>query len=273
MDIRAFFWCWKKGKEVLSLILPSSQENTTGYDYSVIIPAYNEEKFLPKTLESLELACQELNTYSGEWIVVDNNSTDNTVDVAKKYGCKVVPESIRQISRVRNTGAKNARGKYFIFLDADTIVPPSTLYQAIQALEGEEILCGGAKLSFDNHHGRWFSGRCLPSMWNFISQKMKLFAGSFIFCRSDLFFKCGGFPESHYAGEEIILSKKLKKECRKMGKKVLVISSPKVISSARKLLWYNDWSIFKMMIPLIGLPFFLKNHQACKFWYNRPTKD
>ena len=73
--------------------------------------------------------------------MVDNKSTDNTVDV-KKYGCKVVSESVRRL-KVRNTGAKNARGKYFIFLDADTIVS-STLQQAIQALEGEEILCGGS---------------------------------------------------------------------------------------------------------------------------------
>ena len=255
------------------MISLSSNEGAFEYDYSVIIPAYNEEKFLPKTLDALVLARKELSTFSGECIVVDNQSNDNTALVAKEYGCRVVTESVRQISKVRNTGAKNARGKYFIFLDADTIVPPSTLYQAIEALEGEEILCGGAELCLDNHHGRWLSGRCLPAMWNFISQKMKLFAGSFIFCEADLFFKCGGFPESHYAGEEIILSKNFKIECRKRDKQVLVISSPKVISSARKLLWYDDWSIFKMMFPLIGLPFFLRNHHACRFWYNRPTKD
>ena len=167
------------------MISLSSNEGAFEYDYSVIIPAYNEEKFLPKTLDALVLARKELSTFSGECIVVDNQSNDNTALVAKEYGCRVVTESVRQISKVRNTGAKNARGKYFIFLDADTIVPPPTLYQAIEALEGEEILCGGAELCLDNHHGRWLTD--VYRQCGIYFPKMKLFAGSFIFCRQIYF--------------------------------------------------------------------------------------
>lgn len=242
-------------------------------DYSVIIPAYNEENYLPQTLEALERARNDLSPLTGECIVVDNQCTDHTAQIAINFGCKVVKEPVRQISRARNTGARAARGKYLIFVDADTIVPPSTFSQALHALAGGRIECGGAQLGFDHDYGRWFSGRCLPAMWNFISKRFRLFAGSFIFCKSDLFFQCGGFPETHFAGEEIILSKNLKRECRKRGKEVLIISSPPVISSARKLLWYSDWSILKMILPLIGLPFFLRSHKACVFWYKRPTKD
>ena len=97
------------------MISLSSNEGAFEYDYSVIIPAYNEEKFLPKTLDALVLARKELSTFSGECIVVDNQSNDNTALVAKEYGCRVVTESVRQISKVRNTGAKNARGKIFYF--------------------------------------------------------------------------------------------------------------------------------------------------------------
>lgn len=255
------------------MISPLPQDDRSEFDYSVIIPAFNEEEYLPKTLEALNIARKQLTVFAGECIVVDNQSTDNTVAVAHKYGCRVVQEPIRQISRARNTGAKAALGANLVFVDADTIVPSETFAKALHALEGNEILCGGARLSFDQTYGRWISGKLLPAMWNFISEKMKFFAGSFIFCKADLFFECGGFPESHFAGEEIVLAKNLKRTCRKRGKQVMVISTPPVISSARKLNWYSDWAMLKMILPLIGLPFFLRNRKACRFWYQRPTKD
>lgn len=182
-------------------------------------------------------------------------------------------ESVHQISRVRNSGAKASRGRNLIFLDADTTVPTSTFCKALQALDSGEVGCGGATLCFDDHYGRWFSGRLLPYLWNFISVRFKLFAGSFIFCTSELFFNCGGFPESHFAGEEIVLSRKLKRETRKKRKRVLILTDEPVVSSARKLTWHSDWSIFTMILPLVLFPFFLKNHKACKFWYSRPSKD
>ena len=243
------------------------------YDYSIIIPAYNEEELLPKTLEALTTARSKISALKGECIVVDNQCTDNTSAVAKRYGCRVVIEPIRQISRARNTGAKAAKGESLIFVDADTIVPSETFTQALDALQEGDIICGGARLSFDQNYGRWISGRLLPAMWNFISIKMKLFAGSFIFCKADLFFECNGFPETHFAGEEIVLSSKFKRACRKMGKQVMIISNPPVISSARKLEWYSDWAIFKMILPLVWIPFFLRSSKACRFWYHRPTKD
>ena len=86
-------------------------------DYSIIIPAYKEEEYLPDTLESLKAAMDHLSGLRGEVIVTDNNSTDRTAVVAQKYGARVVFEEHRQISKARNTGAKNALGKYFIFIE------------------------------------------------------------------------------------------------------------------------------------------------------------
>jgi glycosyltransferase involved in cell wall biosynthesis len=85
-------------------------------DYSIIIPAYNEEDYLPHTLEHLIRAMKAFIRYKGEIIVTDNNSTDSTASIAKKYGARVVFEGHRQISRSRNTGAKAAHGKYLIFV-------------------------------------------------------------------------------------------------------------------------------------------------------------
>ena len=90
---------------------------------SVVIPAYNEEKYLPKLLESLERANRQLQTqrpgYPVEVIVVDNCSTDRTVDVAMKYQATVVGEKKRNIAAVRNRGVAVSNGKFLILIDAD----------------------------------------------------------------------------------------------------------------------------------------------------------
>ena len=88
-------------------------------DYSVIIPAFNEEAFLPQTLNYLQESMSRIDE-QGEVIVVDNNSSDRTADIAREYGTQLVFEAVNQISRARNAGAKIAQGEYLIFLDADT---------------------------------------------------------------------------------------------------------------------------------------------------------
>jgi glycosyltransferase involved in cell wall biosynthesis len=273
VDIRTFLWGGKACQKILSLISDPLSSRSIHFDFSVIIPAYNEEDYLRSTLDALRQACKAVSPLSGEIIVVDNQSTDQTSRIALDFGCKVVTEEIHQIAKVRNTGAKVAGGRYLIFVDADTLVPVATFSSAIHAMKSGEVGCGGACLTFDHDYSRWFSGKFLPMTWNLISVKLKLFAGSFIFCQSDLFFSCGGFPETHFAGEEIVLSRKLKKESRKRNKKVLILKEFPVVSSARKLEWYSDWSILKMMLPLFVFPLLLKSQSFCRFWYQRPTKN
>ncbi len=88
---------------------------------SVVIPAYNEEKSLPKTLNSL--AKQTLDRSLYEVIVVDNNSTDKTSAVAKKWGAKVVFEKKQGIVPARDKGLRAAKGEVLASTDADTILP------------------------------------------------------------------------------------------------------------------------------------------------------
>ena len=68
VDIRTLLWGRKKSQEIFPLIPPSRRDMTQVYDYSVIIPAYNEEEFLPATLEALEQARNELKSLRGECI-------------------------------------------------------------------------------------------------------------------------------------------------------------------------------------------------------------
>lgn len=81
---------------------------------SVIIPAYNESGYLDKTLINLIGVLHKLNfnKTDREIIVCDNNSKDNTAEIAKHHNAKVVFESENQISKARNTGANIASGDW-----------------------------------------------------------------------------------------------------------------------------------------------------------------
>ncbi|MCA1623296.1 MAG: glycosyltransferase [Acidobacteria bacterium] len=97
--------------------------------FSVIIPAYNEENYLPNTLAAIKIALARIDS-PAEIIVVDNESADKTALIAESYDAKVILEKEHNIAKVRNTGAKSAAGEVLIFVDADTLIP-ETLFQKI----------------------------------------------------------------------------------------------------------------------------------------------
>ena len=239
-------------------------------DYSIIIPAYNEEELLPRTIASIRVAMLQISQKVGEIIVVDNDSSDLTAKVAKEEGCRVVHESFRQIAKARNAGAKEAVGKYLFFIDADTVVPEKILQEAISKMEQSQVGGGGALLKFDRDHDRLFSGKILPILWNLLSEHLKLFAGSFIFCTRRLFVESGGFSEKIYAGEEIYFSQSVKKLCRKQNKDFLILRENPVVTSSRKLEWFSSTRIMLNLFLLLFFPLAIRFRSLCGFWYERP---
>ena len=83
---------------------------------SIVIPAFNEEKYLTRLLDSIKK--QTYKNY--EIIIADADSKDNTRKMAKKYGCKVIKGGIPAVGR--NNGAKVAKGDILLFMDADAII-------------------------------------------------------------------------------------------------------------------------------------------------------
>lgn len=84
---------------------------------SIIIPTYNEEEYIGRLLECLRPQLTE----SDELIVVDSYSSDRTVDIAKKYGARIILEPKNGNGLARNAGAKAARNDIIVFVDADCI--------------------------------------------------------------------------------------------------------------------------------------------------------
>ena len=83
---------------------------------SFIIPALNEADGIANTLKSIK-ECIDSEDY--EIIVVDNGSTDDTVNIAESYGCKVKICPNATIAKLRNIGFEHSKGEILVFLDAD----------------------------------------------------------------------------------------------------------------------------------------------------------
>jgi glycosyltransferase involved in cell wall biosynthesis len=236
-------------------------------DYSIIVPAYNEEALLGETLGLLKVA-MAAQPLTGELIVADNNSTDRTGEIARRLGARVVFEPINQISRARNAGARVAQGRYLVFVDADTKIAPELLDQALDNLDADRCCGGGAVVVLDA--GMHYGGRLVLRFWNWISVRLGLAAGCFFYCRRDDFDRCGGFSEQVYASEEIWLSRCLKRVGRKDGRRFRVIGAPGALSSGRKLHWYGYSAQLLLLLALLLFPFLVRYKRFCGFWYQRP---
>tara|TARA_R110002095_G_scaffold198037_1_gene177376 strand:- start:759 stop:1535 length:777 start_codon:yes stop_codon:yes gene_type:complete len=236
--------------------------------YSVIVPAFNEADFLPHTLQSLSAAMGALEQ-PGEIIVVDNNSTDDTADIARALGARVVSEPINQISRARNAGAAVARGGFFIFVDADTEIPANVLGQALRQLREEGACGGGATVAMNHPH--WFPAHVL-ALWNHFSRVTRIAAGCFMFCRRDAFTACGGFSEKVYASEEIWLSLALARWGRSRQRRFVILRET-VTTSARKVDWLSAGAIIRQILIFALFPLAVRSKRFCGAWYVRPGAD
>jgi glycosyltransferase involved in cell wall biosynthesis len=114
-------------------------------EVSVIIPAYNEEACILKTLSSLSVNTTKSTV---EFIVVNNNSTDATMDLAVSSGVTCIPEHEQGITAARNAGLQKASGKYILNADADTIYPPQWIDSMLLPLADENIAMVYGNFSF-----------------------------------------------------------------------------------------------------------------------------
>jgi len=99
---------------------------------SVVIPAYNEEHYIGAALESIKRA--DTNGWEIEILVIDGGSEDKTVEIARKFGAKVVIIRHRGIGYARQKGIEYAAGDIIIYTDADSIVPRNWITKHVKAL-------------------------------------------------------------------------------------------------------------------------------------------
>jgi glycosyltransferase involved in cell wall biosynthesis len=238
--------------------------------YSVIIPAYNEQAFLPATLDALQNAMQAIEM-TGEVIVADNNSNDRTAEIAREHGAVVVFEPMNQISRARNAGAKAATGRYLVFLDADTILSAELLQKALNNLSGGACCGGGCKVVYEGELPGIVRG--VTELWNRLSVGFGMAAGCFVYCLKEAFDAVGGFSRNLYASEEIWLSWNLRAWGKQRHMDFRIISDPPLITSSRKLKWFSPLGMFGMLMVFSFFPFAVRYRFLCRLWYERPMDE
>ena len=226
---------------------------------SFVVPAYNEERYLPATLAAIHASARELGI-DYEVVVADDGSTDATARLAEEGGARVVPVQHRQISKTRNSGAREARGERLVFVDADTHVNAALLRAAIAALDSGAV-GGGARPDFAPEAPRW-AHRLIRAVVGFMAL-FRWAAGCFIFARRDAFEAVGGFDERHFAGEEIMLSMAMKRQGR------FVILQEGLITSPRKLMargpWETAWLVIRLLLRGMGG---VRKRDHVHFWYD-----
>ena len=226
---------------------------------SIVIPAYNEEKCLPATLEKIGAA---LENYGGdsETIVVDNESADQTAQIAASFGAKVFTETEHNIAAVRNTGAKNAGGDILIFIDADTLIPDSLVQTIADAMRDDECFGGAAAVEYDRFQRKWM--RWYLRGWKFWGTLLDMKQGATQFCRKTVFEEIGGYDETVYMGEDVMFYWRLSKFAKRQGGRLLFIENPKVTTSARRFDRMSIWKTLLLTHPL----FILLTSRKKKFW-------
>ena len=173
---------------------------------SFVIPAYNEERGIAACLETVRQTCDE----HCEVIVVDNNCTDATVQVAAQWADRVIPCASQGISAARNAGCVEARGEWIAFVDADARLCPDWLQAArlflsedkIDAVSGWNFFRERNPLLFpyfNCYNLVFFTGFLLGLLFG-----KRLVVGNNLVIRRDTLLLAGGFP--HFIGEDVKLS-------------------------------------------------------------------
>jgi len=127
---------------------------------SVVIPCYNEESAIAKTIDWAKTGLKKLSKkYKGEIIVVDNNSTDNSAIIARKKKVIVISEKNLGYGRAYLTGLSKAKGMYIIIGDSDATYDFREIPKFVKKLEkGSDIVLGNRFTShLSDHSMPWFN--------------------------------------------------------------------------------------------------------------------
>ena len=235
---------------------------------SIIIPAFNEERLLRETLSHVNSARAAFTAlgWESELIVCDNNSKDRTADIARSAGATVVFEPVNQIARARNRGADVATGDWLLFIDADSRPSQALFADTAHAINSRGCVAGGCIVRLEDGYpvANFFIG-----FWNLLSRRLRIMAGSFIFCEAAVFRKIGGFNNEMFAGEELDLSKRLQQIARETDREIVILHRHPLLTSARKVRLYSApeliWFFLRAAFNQKGT---LTNRASCHPWYD-----
>jgi hypothetical protein len=235
---------------------------------SLVIPAYNEERFLPRLLDSVDAAAQRYahGAAAVQVIVADNASTDRTAELARARGCTIAPVAKRSIAAARNAGFAAARGEIVAFVDADMQIHPGTFDAIDSSLASDRIVGGATGCTLE----RWSLGLAVtyalfvPMVW------LTRFDTGVVFCRRRDFEATGGYDESLRFAEDVGFLFALRRVGRTQGKRLTRLRHVKAVASTRKFDEYGDWH-YLTTIPRLAVGLVVRRpavlEEIERYWY------
>lgn len=217
---------------------------------SVIIPAYNESAYLPKTVPALRRAASRVfRDCDVEIIVVNDGSTDDTATVAVQLADAVAEGSRRGIGQARNVGARHARGDVLVFVDADTVVE-ETVLSAIYESWRSGVRAGAVAAVYESHS---WPVKALFRLWKWYATRKDMTQGVCQFFDRILFEELKGYRPDLFMAEDTDLYHRARKVLQKRGQGSCceVLTHVTVYPSLRRyeqwrswriLLWTNPWT-------------------------------
>ena len=242
---------------------------------TIAIPAFNEEKLLAATLVAVTEAGDAFSerNWEMEVVVCDNNSTDRTGEIAEAAGARGVFEKHNQISLARNAAGNAAKGKWVIFIDADS-EPSKELFEATAAaMEKKEVIGGGTTIKYDVQN--WVV-TIITVAWNAISRVMHWPAGSYIFLRTEDFHELNGFSDKLYASEELEFGGRLKKLAQQRDQHLQILTQTPLATSPRRFRLMRSYPLLENLKVILKHSFSmvftggrsLQKAENCRFWYD-----
>ena len=242
---------------------------------SVVVPAFNEATYLPRSLSSLRQAglfLADRTAHSTEVIVVDNASTDATAEVVRGFDLPVVSEERRGIAIARNAGARAATGDILVFLDADYRVLPSFIARVAQAYhDQEELRAAGVRVALEPWEidpitrGLGYAAlAAVRNLWN-----MSFGVATF---RRSCFDALGGYDEAVYGVEDLDILERLRKVQPHGRDSYKVLNEILVFGSARGFYRGGRLGMGAMVSTYIRMaisPASRRDISKCAYWYER----
>lgn len=235
---------------------------------SLIVPAHNETRFLPRLLDSVDVARRRFTggAEAIELIVADNASTDSTGELARSRGCRVIQVTPRCIATVRNAGAAAAGADVLCFVDADMRVHPETFNAVSAAMARPDVIAGATGV----HLERWSLGIALTYAVMVPMVILTRMDTGVVFCRRPDFDAVGGYDERRELGEDVAFLWALRRRGRARGQHLTRLRHAKATVSMRKFDQYGDWHYFTDIMPR-SIPALLspnaRSRFAQRYWY------
>ncbi|MFX0206350.1 MAG: glycosyltransferase, partial [Candidatus Hodarchaeota archaeon] len=197
---------------------------------SIIIPAFNEEAVIGRLLKSISTQ-----SYSRlEVLIVDDGSTDKTVKIARKYTDKVFERRHAERSVQRNFGAKRAKGKYLLFLDADMELEKGVVKECVEKMESDKRI--GSIVIPEKSVAKTFWEKVKAYERSFYNLEGDSTTDAARFFSKEAFKKAGGYDETITGPEDWDLPETVKNLGYKIGRVKAKINHFERIPSLRSLL-------------------------------------